>query len=64
MKSALDSNMTDTMMNVAQRLPALAEGTPPEEVITALMTMAVEEDAETRSAMACDQAGAARQGGD
>ena len=45
MKGALDSNMTDTMMKVAQRLPALPEGTPPEEVITALMTMAVEEDA-------------------
>ena len=46
MKTALDSNMTDTIMHAANRLVAeVPEGTPAGEVVQQLMIKAVTEDA-------------------
>jgi nitrite reductase/ring-hydroxylating ferredoxin subunit len=46
MKTALDSNMTDTIMHAANRLvDEVPEGTPPGEVVEQLMIKAVTEDA-------------------
>jgi phenylpropionate dioxygenase-like ring-hydroxylating dioxygenase large terminal subunit len=45
MKVALDSNMTDTLVAAAQRLPELPAGTPPEKVLEELYRMAMEDDA-------------------
>jgi phenylpropionate dioxygenase-like ring-hydroxylating dioxygenase large terminal subunit len=45
MKRALDSNMTDTMVAAAQRLPELPDGTSPLQVLEELGRMAIEDDA-------------------
>jgi phenylpropionate dioxygenase-like ring-hydroxylating dioxygenase large terminal subunit len=46
LKRALDSNMTDTLLAAARRLPAeLPPGTSPEKVLVELQRMAVEQDA-------------------
>jgi nitrite reductase/ring-hydroxylating ferredoxin subunit len=46
LKVGLDSNMTDTLLAAARRLPAeLPDGTPPEKVLVELTRMAIEHDA-------------------
>jgi len=46
LKTALDSNMTDTLLAAARRLPVeLPAGTPPEKVLVELNRMAIELDA-------------------
>jgi hypothetical protein len=46
MKTGLDSNLTDTVVHAANRLPReLSEDTPPGEVIQQLMIMSMQEDA-------------------
>jgi phenylpropionate dioxygenase-like ring-hydroxylating dioxygenase large terminal subunit len=44
LKRALDSNLTDTLVSAAQRLPSLPDATPPEQVLVELMRMAIEQD--------------------
>jgi phenylpropionate dioxygenase-like ring-hydroxylating dioxygenase large terminal subunit len=47
MKTAIDSNMTDTLMRAANRLlDEVPAGTPPDEVVQQLMIKAVTEDAQ------------------